>query len=491
MNIKIITTRADYTAMLRALQTAKLLGVDTETSGLDPYTYTPFLISLYDGITAYVVDITQLGIGAIKDLKPILENPATLKIGHNLTYEYKFFYHFARIELCAMHDVMLTERLIHAGLRLKHTLKDVTLRRLQIDVDKTTRAEFIGKSDVVFSEEQYQYSAMDAVYPVMTYPIQMEDIVKKKLERVYELEMNIIAPTAMMEYTGVTVNKSMLEAMIAPFEHFVKLADKALQDMFIRAGVAETILFTRDGYSVVNTGSSDQMQALFQKLGIDIQDKGKSSLAAKAVQRWDMLQRKKKGKKYKDWEIDYHEIIEDTEVADALELYEILDNPFLRADAFLKGARKLLSTYIHGLISAINPVTQRVHPYYNSLGAEATGRYSSNGPNFQNLPNDKKLAALGLGAYSLRKCIESSPGRSLIIADYSGIELVILAANSGDKKLMEMILKGDIHTEVVKAVLGYQDITKKNTRINFGVMLQKHYPMVLLTALQGEILLKH
>lgn len=467
MKIQVIANPASYKEMVQKLERAKLIGVDTETTGLDPYTYSLLLVSLYDGDTAYVVDFTKLPLEYIKYLKPTLENPAILKVGHNLSFEWKAFYHTCRIDMQGLHDVMISDRMIFAGLRLKHTLKDVALRRLSIDVDKTIRKEFIGMNpaEVSFSQEQYEYSAMDAVYPVDIYPLQMANIRERKLERIYQLEMNIIAPTAMMEYTGVNINRGMLEAMVEPFKHFVKLADKALQDMLITHGAANTILFTKDGYSVINTGSSDQVLEALASIGIKVVDnKGKPSLGAKVVQRWDMLQRKKKGKKYKDWDVDYHTLIDDVEVADALDMYQVLDNPFLRAFAFLQGARKLLSTYVIGLIDAINPVTGRIHPFFNSYGAEATGRYSSNGPNFQNLPNDKKLKVLGLGAHSLRKAIEATKGRKLIIADYSGIELVILAANSGDKKLMEMILKGDVHTAVAREVLGYLELTQENKK---------------------------
>ena len=466
--IQIVTKPYQFANMLRELSKATILGVDTETTGLDPHTYHPLLISLYDGKVAYVVDILALGKDIIKQLKPLLESHDVLKIGHNLVFEWKFFYHFGRIDMQHMHDVMIADKMIKAGLRMKHTLKDVTMRRLGIDLDKSIRKTFIGAepTEIAWSQEQLEYSALDAVYPVDIYPLQMADIKQMKLQQIYPLEMNIIAPTAMMEWTGVNINRGMLESMIEPFEHFVRLADKALQDMLIANGAAESIVFTPAGYSTINTGSSEQVLEALARIGIHVTDnKGKPSLGAKVVQRWDMLQRKKKGKKlYKDWQIDYHDIIEDDEVADALTAYIGLDNPFLRAFTFLQGARKLLSTYVYGLIDAINPVTGRIHPGFNSYGAEATGRYSSSKPNFQNLPNDKKLKVLGLGLYSLRKAIEATKGRRLIIADYSGIELVILAANSGDKKLMEMILKGDVHTQVARDVLGYLELTQENKK---------------------------
>jgi len=468
IQVDIITRADDIDKVVKVLSRASILGVDTETTGLDPYTYHPLLISLFAHDIAYVIDVTKTGVDSIKKLKPLLENKDIKKIGHNLSFEWKFFYHTARIDMQNLHDVMISSRMIHAGLRYRHTLKDVMLRRFNIDVDKTIRKEFIGLdlSDVYFTQEQYEYSGMDAVYPVMCYPLDMKDIIENKLERIYDLEMHIIAPTAMMEYTGVYINKPKLCEMIAPFERFVKSADKALQDLLIQQGAAEQIIFTPDGYSCLNTASDDQMKEALVKLGIRIEAKGKLSLNSKAVQRWDMLQRKKKRKTYKDFEVDYHTLIDDEEVADALTAYEGLDNPILRSFTFLQGARKLLSTYIYGLIEAINPKTQRIHPFFNSYGAEATGRYSSNGPNFQNLPNDEKLRILGLGAYSLRKCLEATKGRKLIISDYAGIELVILAANSGDKKLMDAILRGDVHTDVTINVLEYKEINKENKKKN-------------------------
>ena len=456
-----ITTVAELETMVTTMDTS-CISVDTETTGLDPYTSQLLLVQIYDGTHVYVIDFTKIPIRALHLLKPVLEDTNIRKIGHNLVFDWKVFYHFARIEMICMHDSMITERMLFAGLRLKHTLKDIVFRRLQIELDKSIRESFIGldvSEEQQFTQEQLAYAAQDTIYLHQIYAQQMQEVQEKELERIYQLEMNIIAATALMEYTGITVNESMLRDMVPSFERFVDRADKALQDMFLAQGIVTELVFTRYGYTALNSSSTAQVKEALAAIGIRIISKGKLSLDAKAVQRWDMLHRKK----YKDWGIDYHSLIDDEEVADALEDYTILENPFLRAFAFLQGARKLLSTYVLGLIQAINPVTKRVHPHFNSYGAEATGRYSSNGPNFQNLPNDKKLALLGL-SYSLRKAIEASPGRKLIIADYSGIELVILAANSGDESLMSMILRGDVHTAVAQQVLGYTDITVENKK---------------------------
>ncbi len=464
MNIQVITKPYQMLTMVEHLERAKIIGLDTETTGLDPYTDTLLMAQFYDGTTAYVCDFTQLPIEALKHVKGVMENPDILKVGHNLTFEYKQLYHNARIEMVNLHDIMTVDRMLYAGLKMQHTLKAIADRMLGVTLDKSIRESFIGAdpSTVTFSSEQYEYAAMDTAILIQLYEMQIVEVEKQELQRIYRLEMNILPPTAMMEYTGVEVNEQMIRDMIEPFEHFVRTADKALQDLFISNGAAESIVFSREGYYAINSSSDEQVGAALARIGIVVKNQqGKISLTSKVVQRYDMLQRKKK---YKDWEVDYHDLIEDEEVAEALELYLGLDNPFLRAHTFLKGARKLLSTYIYGILDAINPITGRVHPFFNSYGAEATGRYSSSEPNFQNLPKDERLKALGLGAHSIRKALQAATGRKFIIADYSGIELVILAANSGDEKLMEMILRGDVHTEVTQKVLGYTDITLKNKK---------------------------
>lgn len=465
--ISYIQHQKEYNLAINTLNKAKYIGIDTEFTNLDVHSSRLLLLSIYDGNMSYVFDFTVLPIALLSKLKDVLESPDILKIGHNLTAEWKQLYHNARIMMCGMHDTMVADQLIYAGLNMRFGLKEVAQRRLNLDMDKQIRTEFINwPQGATFTKEQIQYSGMDAIIPIRIYEQQIQEIKEKQLQRVYELEMNILAPTAKMEYNGVPVNKSMLEEMIEPFQRYMQKADQAFQDILIEHGAAEIITFSRDGYQTVNINSGDQVKEALQRIGIDIRDsKGKPSLNSKVVQRWDMLQSiKKKGKRYKNWQIDYHALIDDEDVADALDLYLVLDNKVLRAYAFVKGARQLYSTFIIGLQKAINPITGRIHPGFRSLGAHRTGRYSSASPNFQNLPNDKKLKILGLGKYSIRKAIEAPKGRKLIIADFAGIELVILAALSGEEKLLEQILRGDIHTFVTQNVLGYKEITAKNKK---------------------------
>lgn len=436
---------------------ATIIGIDTEFTDInDLYTSKLLLVSMFFAGTKYVLDMTVINKDLFQKLKPVLEDNSILKVGHNLTVEWKQFYKYSRIMMAGMHDTMVCEQMLCAGLNLKFDLRSVANRRLNIDMDKNIRTEFINWSDSSsFTQEQIEYSGNDAVIPVEIYKQQLLEIQHKELERIYDLEMHIIAPTAMMEYTGVPINKKTLEDMIEPFSRYIEIADKAFQDILIERDAADSITFTREGYFTVNTNSPKQVLSALQKVGIKV-----DSLGAKILQRWDM----QRTKRYKDFDIDYHTLINDEEVADALDLYLILQNKVLRAYTFTQGAKKLLSTFILGLLETINEHSGRIHPSFRSYGAHRTGRYSSTNPNFQNLPNDKKLKLLGLGLFSIRKAIEAGEQSKLIIADYSGIELVILAVLSGDEHLMDEILRGDIHTYVTKEVLMYKDITPENKK---------------------------
>jgi DNA polymerase I-like protein with 3'-5' exonuclease and polymerase domains len=459
--IHLIDTIPKFDKLLNRLQDKTILAVDLEFTNLDVYASTLLLMSLaYTEEYAYVVDFTKIPIEYLKQLAFILEDPNVLKLAHNATTEYKHILHNSKIKMQNIHDCMIADQIIFAGLSYRYGLKEVAERRLGIELDKSIRKEFTEwQEGNTFTLEQIQYSGEDATNLLKIYPLQIKDIQARELNKIYDLEMSIIPITATMEHVGCYMNKQMLLDMREPFEHFVQVADKAFQDIVLEFNAADEIVFDRDGYSVVNTGSPKQVVEVLHKIGIHVE-----GLNSKIVQRYDMLQSRKKGKKSLEFEVDYHLLMDDEDVANALDLYTVLNNKVLRAYTFLVGAKKLLNAFILSLAESINPVTNRVHPNFRTCGATRTGRFSSNSPNFQQIPNDRKLAALGLGEYSIRKCIEAPKSRKLIIADYSGIELVILAVLSGDEKLMEEIIKGDVHTYVTQQVLNVQDINNKNKK---------------------------
>lgn len=133
-----------------------------------------------------------------------------------------------------------------------------------------------------------------------------------------------------------------------------------------------------------------------------------------------------------------------------------------------RGLAKLSSTYVDSLLDAVSPFDGRIHTRYDSLGA-VTGRMSSNDPNLQNIPTGDGYPS------GIKSCFVPSEGNVFIVADYSQIELRILAFLSQDEALLSAFINGeDIHTRTAKFLFGEKEISSHERRIaksvNFGVI---------------------
>lgn len=448
MTIQVITDIQGVKKLAQKLNTYNIIAFDTETTGLNPLYDKILLISLATSRDdMYVVDCTYTGIKEAFDiLAPILTNPDILKLGFNWVYDFKMVYAGTKLEINAMFDCMLADQLVTAGLFVpgvkgkQFSLEAVAQRRLNMPMNKEIRNEFIGFTGKGFRQEAYEYAAYDTGLLFPIYEQQIAEIKQHNLERICQLEQDIIPVTAFMELTGIRVNREKLEALIEPFQRYVGECYKALQDAFISNGIATNITFDGQHYTAVNPASKPQMLAALHAIGIT-----PKSLNAKDVVKWDF---QNSGRHV---ELNFSDLIEDEDIADAVENYGGLHNPILRLFAFYTGAEKLVNTYVIKELSRIDSKTQRRYGWFKSLGARSTGRYSSD---MQQKPKNDKLKRLGLGEYSIRECYEASQNAKLIIADFSGIELYILADRSKDEKLAHEITQGDIHLIVTKATLG-------------------------------------
>ncbi len=437
--MKIITSLNAYRDVIRQIEHVDTLFLDTETTGLDPYTTRLLLLSMRAGGETYVIDFTKINLRHLQELRKALTTKRC--VWQNATFDWKFIYHNAGIEMRNLHCTMITEQLLIAGLRgVSASLQAITQRRIQVELDKNVREEFIGKEDNVFSHKAYEYAALDVDVLEPIYYQQLKDIAREDLQRVYDLEMALLPVTATMEYVGISIDRNRLEEALPVFQAFARKADKAIQDIVIQNSLARVIVFTRDGYTAVNTASPVQMLKLAHEFGIDVKSLNKKDLVD-----WDAKWSVSKNKKVNFFFDTDEEEDEDVHIA--------YNHPFLRRHAIRTAVEKILGTYTEGLISKINPVTHRIHTNYKQLGAARTGRYSSVQPNLQNLPQSGKLKALGLQDHDIRSMFIPSPGRKFIICDFSGIEAVILAAWSQDENMLNQ-LHGDIHSYVATQLFG-------------------------------------
>jgi DNA polymerase-1 len=452
-----VSTKQQWNECVHAMSQSTRLVMDTETTGLDPHTLNILLFQVKTDHGVFVVDYTKLDPALLKQAIPIFIDSKKQKIFHNAAFDLKVLYKYTKTMLVNVYDTMIVERLLFAGLNMPADLESVAHRRLGIKLNKEIRESFLYHTGE-FSQEQLDYAEHDVTFLEAIVDQQQSEIVEKKLTRlVYDIELPLIPVIALMEYTGLPFDAKVLHDLEPQVLHLITVAEKACQDMFIGAGVCDTIVFSKDGYKAVNLNSNageGSVKNYLAKLGINIE-----GLGAKIVAKYDLDHRRKK------YDLDLTDLIgdEDNETIDAITLYGSLENPYLKVLTFYKGVAKLYSTYILGLQEQQNPVTKRIHPNFNQVGTK-TGRLSSTKPNGQNMPTGIKMQSLRING-SVRESI-CTYKNVLIIADYSAIELVIIADKSGDIVLMREVdpVAGDVHTMVAREILGVKDITVENKK---------------------------
>lgn len=414
------------------IPTDKVIFFDTETSGLDPHTDKLLLISMRYGGTTYVLKYHR-------DMNGQLRYILTLNkvVAHHMPFDWGFVYKNIGVRMENCYCTKIAERVILAGYPgYDYSLKSITERRLGKKLEKEVRESFIGvkTDDYTFTQEQIEYSAQDVDVLEDIYNQQQEDIRKFDLERVIGLENSLIPVTSRMTFEGIAFHGDVVRSYIPSVAKVRDRAEQDLQDLFIQGGVAENILFFKGSYNTgsyrtVKLSSSKQVLEALNAVGIDVKSTGKKELSSWASANSD----------------------QDSEYDDGFNVG--FSNPYLRAKAIFAGTDKLLSSYYETLPKRVNKVTGRIHPWFDQVGT-TTGRYSGN---LQQLPNDYKLKNLGLTQYSLRQNFYAPPGRKFIIADFGGQELGILALYSGDKNLIEQMLKGDAHSYVAKRIFNVPD----------------------------------
>jgi DNA polymerase-1 len=451
MNYTIVTTENQLHQMLSQLSSATVIFVDTETTHLDPYRAKLLMIQIHaESIGTFVVDCTT-GIN-VKLLNTLWNNDSLIKVFHNAAYDVKIIFHNCGVLIKNVYDTMITERMLTAGfIKLQASLLAVAERRLGITLNKAVRATFTESEISELSKEQIEYAVNDVLVLPEIRRQQLAEIEQHQLQNVHALEMELCPITSLIEYTGMPFDASHLHNLEPKFAHIIKEAERVLQDMFINAGVCNQIIFSKEGYTGFNPSSTQQMIELFNKVGIGIE-----SLNAKLVMQWDFKNRRTA----KNFAIDFTDFSDDIDISDAMDKFGSFENKYLQAYSFYTAAKKIHGTYVKALPLMENPVTKRIHCSFNQYGA-ATGRFSSSSPNLQNIPSDQKMRNLGVDS-SIRHSFKVKDGRNLIIADYSTIELVIIADASGDQGLINNL--EDLHTFVAREVLGVKDINEKNKK---------------------------
>lgn len=350
---------------------------DFETTGLDPHRDAIIILALhgthphYDSQT-FVIDMLELSDEALQHVKPIMENPNIMKVAHNAVFDWKFLFHEG-VYTRPVHCTMIAEQVLKSGLLFSgFGLDDLALRRLSLQMDKSVRNGFIDRDlSIPLTDAEFDYAGLDAYALEEIYTQQLKELADQGLMDVIELERATIPVTSKMEYNGVCINDEKLREALPIVRQIIDRAGLQLQDEVIRAGVATEIVFDRDGYLAVNTGSPRQMLEMFNGMGIKLRSMGKKELSD-----WDAQWAAKQGVRNGTGDLSFT----GDNSADDSDMHIGYSHPILRQHAIRTAAAKLEGTYITGLLDRINPVTGRIHPGFKQCGAVSTGRFSSVSP---------------------------------------------------------------------------------------------------------------
>ncbi|MEM1107150.1 MAG: DNA polymerase I [Planctomycetota bacterium] len=444
-----ITTQKQLTDLVKTLNKQKLIAVDTETVGLGHNAgLCGICLAWETGSAVYVPTLSpepnsHLDEKTVLDaLRPVFEDSSIAKVGHNIKYDWLVLKH-AGVQLNGVtFDTMIAAFLCGApGIGMDH-LALSELGRTMVPITRLIGEKPRRKADPpqktmdqVPLDLCTAYSAEDA-----DVTLQLYELYKPKLEQfemaglAADVEMPLVEVLASMEANGIRVEPVELDRQKAGLE--VRIEE-------LRAQILEAARVD------FNPDSPKQLgEVLFNQLGFPVQRKTKTGYSTDA------------------------EVLE--KLADLppeeLENVEEHARPIPKLIVEYRMLTKLVGTYFGNLVEAISPKDGRVHASFNQTGA-ATGRLSSSNPNLQNIPIRTEVGR------QIRKAFVAAPGSVLIAADYSQIELRMLAHLSEDPALIEAFRSDqDIHTAVAAQVYGVppEDVTSElrghAKTINFGII---------------------
>ncbi|WP_214454466.1 DNA polymerase I [Aeromonas dhakensis] len=433
-----ILDEAEFDEWLARLQAAPLFAFDTETTSLDYMEARVVGVSfaIEPGKAAYVpfghdylgapVQLTEAAV--LGKLKPLLEDPARLKVGQNLKYDRNVLLNHG-IELQGIaYDTMLESYVLNSTAS-RHDMDSLARRYLNVETISFEDIAGKGVKQLTFNqielEQAAPYAAEDADITLRLHQALWGKLsAEPGLAKVFsEIELPLLPVLARMERLGTTIEP--------------KLLHQQSQEIEVRLAELEKQAHELAGQEF-NLSSPKQLgEILFTKLGLPIikkTPKGAPSTAEEVL----------------------------AELAETYELPRLLMEH--------RGLAKLKSTYTDKLPLMIKPQTGRVHTSYHQAVA-ATGRLSSTDPNLQNIPVRNEQGR------RIRQAFIPCAGYKLVAADYSQIELRIMAHLSGDKGLLTAFAEGkDIHKATAAEVFGVEldavtsDMRRSAKAINFGLI---------------------
>jgi DNA polymerase I len=430
MNYQVIQNADELRKAIETISTQPVVGLDTETTELDPFTSRLRLIQLATPDRVFIIDFDHFANGnaaqsdALAPLRRLLAAPRPIKIAHNAKFDAKFIKHNLGVDLGGLFDTLLASQLVGAGdIEERHGLETVSSRYLNEAIDKSER---LSNWNFELSEAQLEYAARDAAILLPLREKLIERLKSDSLVKCAQLEFECVMPVVDIELAGFYMHKDRwLEQLSIVEKRRIELAEQ-LQEVLAEES-SQGSLFGGPQRNEINLDSHQQLTQALNRLGIPVPD---------STRNW----------KLQPLAAQY---------------------PIIGTLLEYRTVQKALTSYGENMIELINPVTKRLHADFRQIGAP-TGRFACTNPNIQQVPH----------AVEYRRCFSGYPdGRKLIIADYSQIELRILAEFSGDRGFIEAFNSGaDLHRVTASQVFNasLDQVTKEQRdfakRLNFGVV---------------------
>ncbi|MCL5411391.1 MAG: DNA polymerase [Patescibacteria group bacterium] len=419
-----ITTQEALEKIVPGLEKAPTVSVDTEGNSLDPYQSKLLLLQLSTPEENYVIDCTKVNLSPVK---AVLEAEKPLKILQNAKYDYSVLKVQAGIILGAIYDTMIAERLITCGLSREISLRTIADKYLGVKLEKVTRESFTDPKNPAlrgkFTKEQLDYAARDSHILLDIFKKQFKQLQEQGLIETAKLEFKVISVVAEMELKGSLIDTKKWRAHIEELEEKRNAINQEIQnDLRPLAAFTQVDLFGNE-MDAINLDSPLQLLDAFKKLGVELPNTSEATL-------------------------------------------QKCEHPLAKKLLEYRGYEKMITSFGETILQKINPITGRLHPDFIQLGAD-TGRFACNNPNLQQIPAES----------GFRSCFVASPGYKLVTADYSQIELRIMAEVSEDPVFLEAFLSDqDLHTltasQMFRIPIEQVDKAKRfqAKSINFGLM---------------------
>jgi DNA polymerase-1 len=455
IDYRLVETPEELAVACELLARAPEVGFDTETTSLSPFEGRLRLVQLAaPGEPVYVFDLDRfIGEGpdaarrerartseSLAPLRRLLAATRPVKIGHNLKFDGKWVGHYLGVELCGdfdsraenrneverggLFDTLLASQLISAGEQEdRHSLASVAERYLNQPVDKTQQVSNWGGA---LSAAQLEYAARDAALMLPLRLKLVEQLRANALTRTAQLEFECVVPLALMELAGVYLDQDCWRAKLKSIEKQRNVLNELLSEELAEEPAQQSLF--GPARAQINLDSHVQLTRALKRVlpeGEEIPDSTRNWKLEPLALKYTVVRR-------------------------------ILDY------------RTLQKTLKFGetLLESINQETGRIHSHFHQIGAP-TGRMSCTDPNIQQVPH----------AFDMRRCFRAPAGRKLVDADYSQIELRILADFTNDSGFVEAFRSGaDLHRVTAAQVFGVklEEVSKEQRdfakRLNFGVV---------------------